>query len=163
MKIMLTIFIPVFLLLTLFLSCTTDGTEQPPAVNGTLDLRNRDLASESPVKLYGEWLFSWKEFVPPDEAMPSGNTSIAVIPSYWSSLELNGKSLPSLGWATYRLKILLPKTDRPLALNYKYIFTAYRLFINGIEVDSAGIPGTDKSSARPGFKHAKDPRSARWH
>ena len=100
----------------------------PVAVNGVLDLRQQTFPDKIP--LNGQWLFYWHRFVSPKDTV-KGNGIIVNFPFKWNGYVLNGKELPSFGYATFRLTVLLPKTHYTLRLSMPDTYCAYRLYING--------------------------------
>ncbi|RYF10204.1 MAG: ATPase, partial [Flavobacteriales bacterium] len=51
-------------------------------------------------------------------------------PGVWNDLTLKGKNLPSFGYATYLVTVLLPENPEPLRLEMPDVYSAYILFIN---------------------------------
>ncbi len=147
---------PLILISILFLlpasSAFSSTGERPEASGGILDLRDWDFSTGGIIKLFGEWEFCWNDYIAPGEPMPPENTSLITLPSYWKNHNHLGSVLPKHGRATFRLKILLPETDTPLALNYKYVFTAYNLYIDNSLAEYSGVPGTDAETSKPYFK-----------
>jgi len=146
-------------------SCVRDGetTRIPKAVDGVLDLRRWDFAS-GPIDLAGEWEFYWKALYESTE--PGLGTTIQPdglfeVPASWSGHTLpDGRRLDPFGYATLRLRVLLPESPsphpcEPLQIYLKYASTAYALQV----FDGAGNPlaapiqggvvGTDPASHRP--------------
>lgn len=136
----------------------TDSQSSPPkAENGVLDLRNWDLNSDGPIDLTGEWEFYWQEFL--DSSGSAGidkreSVKIVPLPNLWNDLEMDGRNYPAVGYATYRLKVLLGEADQALALKMKDINTAYTLYINGQKSGEAGKTAKSAENAIPGVKPA---------
>lgn len=118
----------------------------PDAVNGVLDLRRTVLSKNIP--LNGEWFFYWKQFVRPGEENKSTG-HIINFPSRWDNYPMNGKTLPSFGYASYTLQILLPKTDRSIRLAVPEMYTSYRLYVNGRLGAENGTIGYKKEDSVP--------------
>ena len=134
-------------------SCSTafasgePGSRVPLAQNGVLDLRSWDLMDQ-PVNLTGTWAFYWHQLVFP------GDTTTRVpdyvpFPRLWSKLTLHGESLPSIGYATYSLTVLLPPRRGSLALDVPDCYASFRLFVNGRLFCSSGKPDTSAEKAVP--------------
>ncbi len=90
------------------------GINDPVAVNGVLDLRHLN-DSEFLYKLQGSWEFYWKKMLLPKDF--SGNTHIKPdyfgdVPSYWTDYPSDSVKTTPMGYATYRLRILLPAEFR---------------------------------------------------
>ncbi|TDO24316.1 ATP-binding protein [Pedobacter duraquae] len=112
---------------------------------GIMDLRGHSFSSDIP--LNGTWLFSWHQLLNPKLQYIGG---IPVnFPAKWTDLKLNGKKLPSFGYATYRLKVLLPKSKQALRIAMPEVYTAYELFINGNQVASNGVVTTSEKGFVP--------------
>lgn len=109
----------------LLLSFTAHG--RPFAKDGVLDLRQTSL--DGNIELNGEWLFYWQQFVNPAVASTKG---IPIqFPFVWNGYSLNGQKLPSFGYASYALTILMPKHTVPLKMSVPDVYCAYRLYLNG--------------------------------
>ena len=114
MKLNLKIVIMLFFLISPLLS----------AEQGTIDLRAIDLSSEV-VELEGDWEFYWAQLIDPGENPPHVSEYMSV-PDQWNS---SGK-YTTMGYATYRTKILLPQIGTPLALFIPFTYNRYKLFVN---------------------------------
>lgn len=111
------ILVILFFCISLF-SCKISDRDKakPLAVKGVLDLRGRDLQSEGPINLSGEWEFYWLELINPDDFLQNIHppmTSWFNLPGRWDNHVLDGSRLGGAGYATYRLRILLG-SDTPL-------------------------------------------------
>jgi PAS domain S-box-containing protein len=73
------------------------------------------------------------------------------VPGYWNRYEIEGKKLPGKGYATYRLKILLPERCPRLAMKYLSMGTAFTVYLNGKGLSSAGVPGKDVKTTIPRY------------
>ncbi|RZM25030.1 MAG: response regulator [Pedobacter sp.] len=112
---------------------------------GIIDLRQHSFASDIP--LNGIWFFHWHQLLNP-KLPPKGGIPVS-FPKKWTDIELNGKSLPSFGYGTYTVKVLLPKSSPPLRMAMPEVYTAYRLYINGEEVASTGVVTTSPKGFVP--------------
>ncbi|MBN2006918.1 MAG: response regulator [Anaerolineae bacterium] len=129
----------------------------PVAADGVLDLRQWDFARDGVITLDGEWEIYWNQFLDGSDAPRSPDDYFSV-PASWSHvLRPDGTAGPT-GYATLRLRILLPHPEASAALLQFYVedaLTAYRLQI----FDAAGQPlaepllggqvGTDSTSSVP--------------
>ncbi|RZA01775.1 MAG: response regulator [Sphingobacteriaceae bacterium] len=121
--------------LLLFYCLPIQATDHAPlAANGVLDLRQHDFKQK--VNLDGQWFFYWKQLLNPGDRSNQG-VPIA-FPSLWSGYELNGEKLPSYGYATYKLTVLLPKSKQNLRMSMPDVYSSYRLFLNGKVVAQNG-------------------------
>ena len=152
-----------FLILALFAvilaaisACKSNLTDQPAAEadNGMLDLSTRQFIRNGPVELSGKWEFYWNAHLMPENfaGQNSANMSGFIeVPGTWNDFEVNGKKIGAEGYATYRLRIRLDKGRQRLALKFLDMAAAYRVFINGKHLISAGRPGKTFESTKPQF------------
>lgn len=125
----------------------------PAAESGILDLSSYDFSARGPVKLDGMWEFYWSQLLQPNDF----KNKITAIPAYvhvpdtWDRHIINGKHLPGIGHATFRLKVLFPKGTPSFGIKLQEVSTAYRLFINGVLVASNGTVGADRMTSTPQF------------
>ena len=144
-------------------SCSADKQIKPPdAVNGILDLRewNFDSKKDSIVSLVGLWEFYWNTFIESPEEQrnffldkDAANIHYIPIPSEWQDYKINNASLPSKGYAMYRLRVLMPKTDIPLSFAMTDICMSYRLYVNGVLHHTNGKVGTSEEDSIPFQRH----------
>lgn len=119
----------------------------PSAVNGILDISHVDLSSDI-VILEGQWEFYWMELLSPD-LIPQTSGNYVSIPSAWDDIELEGSRLTGDGYATYRLRIFLPKHRPQLGLRIPDVYSSYRFYINHQLISQNGVPATKKEEAVP--------------
>lgn len=128
-------------------SCLVYGNPSPVAQKGWLDLRDRDLFTE-PVNLHGEWAFYWNQLLAPDSIRTPAPAYVPY-PVLWKELRVNGQPLPSIGYATYTLTILLPHHRPRIGLEVPDAYCSYRLYINGLTQAQNGEPATTAEKATP--------------
>jgi signal transduction histidine kinase/CheY-like chemotaxis protein len=122
--------------------------QQPVAAGkGIIDLRETDLRRD-PVSLSGDWAFNWHQLVSPNDSTTSPQAFVH-FPALWEKTTVNGLLLPSTGYASYRVTVLLPKHTNKLALEVPDTYTSYRLFVNGREFSAAGNPDSVQKNAVP--------------
>lgn len=117
-----------------------------PVQKGILDLRGEDLAAGN-IPLTGEWAFYWNQLLSPGEK-PLKDDYVQ-FPTLWNHIMVNGKMLPSTGYATYKVTILLPRSRQPAGLRVPDIYSSYRLYVNDSMVVENGKPAIRKEDARP--------------
>jgi signal transduction histidine kinase/CheY-like chemotaxis protein len=129
--------------------CLAKDEPAPVAVahQGILDLRNTDLFNKQ-VDLHGEWRFFWKQLLQPGDSI-TGTPVYIPYPSLWKSVKINDQTLPTVGYASYFLTILLPKERPALALKVPDAFCAYRLYVNGSLFSQNGTPAATKEASIP--------------
>lgn len=121
-----------------------EASGTPSALKGVLDLRTWDFSAREPLALTGEFEFHWKRL---------GESSVeppvyTPLPGMWNSTD---PSLPAEGWATYRLRILLPRDKRVFALKVPEIVSTNEVRINGRVVSRAGTVGTTPETSLPQY------------
>ena len=151
------------LLLCFFLIGACSERKAPPkAVKGVLDLRDwdfgssQDSGSDGIVKLDGEWEFYWKELPTAGEGgvlqLPEGKKDFIQVPNNWNGYQVkdientNIKITDGNGYASYRLKVLLPDQN-PISLRVPSMGTAYKLFIdNNFRLEGGTVGSTEQES-----------------
>ncbi|MBU2549128.1 MAG: 7TM-DISM domain-containing protein, partial [Proteobacteria bacterium] len=129
----------------------------PRAQKGVLNLAGWDFRTNGPVALNGEWEFYWSQQL--DAAAPSSSrkeappsSGLITVPGVWNGFLADGRPIPGLGFATYRLKVLLDRPYSHLALKCLDAATSFRLFVNGQRLASSGLPGKTPADTRPGYE-----------
>ena len=116
--------------------------------NGQIDLTGWKISSDASLELKGEWGFFWEDLLQTSKPAPD----FVTVPGVWTAKSKNGKNYPSFGYATYTLKVLLPKDASNLALHIKQPMTAVKVFANGKELGEIGKVGKTKKSYTPAAK-----------
>jgi len=122
------------------------------AKNGVIDLTFCDIENDGVVKLDGEWEFYWEKLLTPDDFNKDIKplyTGYVLVPKPWSNFKINNRKIPFFGYGTYRLKILLNKTNSTLALRITNIFSSYKLWIDNKLYIKSGIPGKTRNATKP--------------
>jgi len=109
----------------------------PDAKNGILDLRKTPITEI--ISLDGEWKFYWNQLIDSgSNQVQNQKYEIVNFPFRWENYVLDGKKLPSFGYASYTLTVILPKSIEPLRIIVPEMYSAYSLFINGKKVAKNG-------------------------
>ena len=119
------------------------------AEKGVIDLSSVDLIN-SYHELSGEWEFYWEELAHPSQ-IDQLEEDYFTFPSLWNNSQTaKGTEIESSGYATYRLKVVLPPSNKlpDLALSVSEMYTSYRLFYNGFEISKNGEVGLTKDEIR---------------
>ncbi|MBN1575852.1 MAG: response regulator [Chitinispirillaceae bacterium] len=128
------------------------GKDRPYAFDGMLDLAQFSIEKKWTFDLDGEWDFYWKKLLKPhdflDERKPT-KTGCFRVPGFWNGVVSGDSVLGGNGYATFRLRIMLPSNHDTVSLRIIEQNTAYRLWINGREVLSNGLAGTNRNASRP--------------
>ncbi len=122
----------------------------PVAIGGVLDLRRQDFSAQ--VALSGQWNFYWHQLVKPGETPKTKPTPVN-FPFRWDGYLLSGQKLPSFGYATYTLTVLLPKNAPALSIGMQEVYTSYNLFVNGQKVASNGVVDTSATGFVPFWQY----------
>jgi sensor histidine kinase YesM len=152
-----------------FLFCSGEKLDKKPvARKGILDLRNwnfnpseRLLNSDSGIiELDGEWEFYWNELIEDKIEQNKFFTNYnkdtihyAHIPSEWQNYTIDNQKLPSMGYAMYRLKILLSKTEIPFSFAMADVCMSYSIYVNGELHQTNGKVGKSDSDSIPFQRH----------
>ena len=130
-------------------TCFAGGGPDPDPVaqKGLLDLRKVNL-NDKPLTLNGEWGFFWDQLLSPD-SLPSVVPDYVPFPVLWKDLHLNGQPLTSRGYATYTLTILLPHKRPRIGMEIPDVYSAYKLYVNGVVQSQNGQPGRTAEEATP--------------
>ncbi len=137
------------------------------AQGGVLDLRENktsgqpawDFEQHGTLELNGEWEIYWNRLLDPTDftqkALPKPSALVKV-PARWNGMQLDGVTAAGNGFATYRLKLILPGKSyvqsELLALRCRYQQSAYRIFWNGISIAGNGVVATHRESYRPEYR-----------
>ena len=147
------------LLLLLLNHCSPNlGFSTAPKVeNGILNLTFWDFEKNGIIPLEGNWEIYWKKLYNPNEIEstqsenPSGYFSF---PGFWNDRMFQNEIATGDGYATFRLKILLPDNHlkkQKLAIRMKEQATAYELYLDNELLARKGIVDTNKKKATPGY------------
>ncbi|MGN7762309.1 ATP-binding protein [Paenibacillus sp. 22594] len=149
-SLLLVLILPLFSVFQL----VTHSQNKPVLRHGVMDLRDWNFEEDGVVKLNGEWEFYRNtllgpgDFLPERAAQPVVSTMINV-PDKWNlSISESGKSTAK-GYATYRMQAWIKPGEAVVyGLRTSNIRTASRVFLNGHEIGSSGIPSDSVSSGR---------------
>ncbi|MCI3924664.1 ATP-binding protein [Paenibacillus sp. TRM 82003] len=125
----------------------------PTAEDGVLDLREWSLETNGSVRLVGEWAFHPSVLLDPAEPpSASGQRPMLLqVPGPWNEA-LSPAGDRTLGYGTYRLRVLLSEADRErmvLAIRSGNIRSSHELFVSGMRIGGSGTPGTERASTSP--------------
>ena len=128
---------------------------EPSAVKGVIDLR-KTANDNFTVKLSGEWEFYWKKLLKPDDFRSGNNIKpdlYGTVPSYWTSYSVKSVKTTSMGFATYRLIMLLPPGYRnSLGFNMPVFDSSYEIYVDGKFMGGNGTPGKTEAETAPGYE-----------
>ena len=133
-----------------FAACSEITLTEIPQINsGELDLNDFSLTEAGEIKLDGQWEFYWNKLLTSSDFNGSDNPEkeFITIPGGWHYL----KDYSSWGYGTLRLKIYGLEPGESYSLYIPEMLTSFRFFLNGREVYSNGIVGTDRESVKAQF------------
>jgi signal transduction histidine kinase len=139
-------------ILFLWNSWESPAAVPPSAVKGVLDLHQWHWESDGTVPLHGEWEFYWNQLyssadLKEKKVIPQHHR----VPGVWNSHVPGNWFDKGKGYGTYRLKIVLPRNTKPLALKYMTAATAMEVYVNGRKISSQGSVGTSAQTMRPAY------------
>ncbi|MFC4599838.1 hypothetical protein [Cohnella hongkongensis] len=110
---------------------------------GVMDYSGCSFDGHSVYKLDGEWEFFRNAMLPPDrmDASRLSDAEYIEVPSSWSrTWTLHPEE--RLGYATYRLRLILPEKQRSYGLQLTRILSSSQLYVDGELLGGSGQPGT---------------------
>ena len=117
---------------------------QPRAIRGVLDLSGYNFNISGSVPLNGEWQFYWEQLGDPSEPLRK-MPKLVSFPHMWNE----DPELNAFGYATYKLKILVPRDYPQLALTIPDMYSSYSLYFGDELVSKNGVVGTSKENYVP--------------
>ena len=133
-------------------SCTIYNSQSiiPELKNGTINLLKYDFSRDPIVSLNGSWKFYWNQIGHLSEA----NESLVYVPSSWNKYKIKNIELPSEGFATYKINILMNEYNKkiPYGIRIRDIGTAYKVYWNGSMILENGRLGKDSNTHIPDSK-----------
>ncbi|MFZ1527873.1 MAG: response regulator [Ferruginibacter sp.] len=140
---------PLKLLFLLLLLCSKILHAQEPAKKGWLTV-TENFSPKDHMLLNGEWEFYWQQLLDSSHKFPARPDAYSTLPQLWEDISINGKQLPPQGYASYRLKLILPKKlQNQAALIVPDFYTSYKLLVNGKQEAAEGLVGTSKETSEP--------------
>lgn len=115
---------------------------------GVLDLKDWNPDSGS-IDMTGEWAFYWKQLIRPGEFNSTNSFNYVEFPHLWGDFAEETNDFSSSGYATYRLEVILPKTEEILAFQLHDFYSAYEFYLNGELIASNGRVGPSKEESTP--------------
>ncbi len=128
-------------LMTLAVAAHAQDGAAPP---GYADYRTFDFNTAPSSRVNVPWEFYWHSLLTPNTIRQAGAPAYTQGGDGWNQ---HGDSDP-LGYGTYHLRLLLPPTYQGMSLFFPAINSASIIWIDGTQVASSGIVGTDAESTR---------------
>ncbi|WP_343186693.1 diguanylate cyclase [Anoxynatronum sibiricum] len=120
---------------------------------GVFDLRQWNPEMNPLLSMNGDWEIFTDQLLTPEELpafQPSHEPPTIPIPAEI----MPGKPLSELdanGYATLRVRVLFPENEGIYGLKFAYFASAYRVWVNGKELVSAGTPVTNPAECKPRY------------
>ena len=112
------------------------------AKNGHADLSAFNIHSDGPLILSGTWEFYWNQLLTPDDLKENRIAAHIYVPGSWH----RQGNYPVLGFATYRLKIILPEKQNGLALYIPIVNSSAKTWVNGMLAGETGKVDSSKQN-----------------
>lgn len=144
-------FFQILLIFSIFFifSCKSEIENKPKVENGEIDLSNWEFTKKGSLKLNGEWEFYWNKLLEPSDFINSNQQKEYIhVPNLWTKFKYENKPVGSYGYATYRIKIILPEKDKIYSLKIGRIETAYKIWIDDLLINEVGKVGNSRQNMR---------------
>lgn len=123
--------------------------------NGILDLRYKGIPDKVS-DLNGDWEFYWGKHLLPADFKKNKDIKPDIygkVPSYWTEYSNDIPDIGPTGFATYRLRIIIPKSDhQELSFIVPVFDSSYRIYFNGKYVNANGVPGNTAETTLAAYK-----------
>ena len=128
---------------------------EPRAVKGVIDLSQIQDRDHFILKLNGEWEFYWNRMLRPND-FKTGRiqpTYYGNVPSYWTDYPSESVKTKKEGYATYRLKVILPPGFRKaLGFDLPVFDSSYDMYIGDRLYADNGMPGKSEKETTPEYR-----------
>ncbi|MDC7240897.1 MAG: hypothetical protein PQJ50_11100 [Spirochaetales bacterium] len=116
-----------------------------------MDLRGRSM--NNPIPLKGEWEFYWMELLTPSDFRQNINEPVDYysVPGIWNGEAVSDGPRPAEGYGTFRITVLVDDPALIYAVKLREVLTAYRLWVNGRELLTAGAVGKNSETTTPRY------------
>jgi hypothetical protein len=137
-----------FIILSIFFLYAFTNEGQAYAVKGVMDLRLETFQSSIPLE--GQWEVYWNQLKSPSDLFESDH--YVEFPHLWKGQVIGQDTMVAQGYATYRLKIILPNTPADYELYIDDMYCAYALYVDDELVAKNGIVNVDRSGSEPEWR-----------
>jgi signal transduction histidine kinase len=120
-----------------------------------IDLRQISESEQFIISLNGEWEFYWNKMLRPNDFAGKyiNPDYYGMVPSYWTDYPKGKVRTERFGFATYRLRVLLPPGYRKsMAFNVPVFDSSYDIYINNRYFGGNGVPGISENESKPGYR-----------
>ncbi len=137
------------------LSLQTPG-RTPEAKRGVMDLRKIENKEKFVLQLNGEWEFYWEQMLHPhdfEEPAKYKPDCFGKVPSYWTDYSPDQVKTTGMGYATYKLLVLLPAGFREaIAFDMPVFDSSYDIYVGGKYLGGNGTPGRTSEETKPWYE-----------
>lgn len=127
---------------------------QAQSAQGRFDVSQHNF-SDGAVALSGPWEFYWNKLLTPSDFNSDQQPEWFHVPGSWH----RQSDHPSLGYGTYRVRILLPEEHPGLVLYFPIINSAAKIWLNGELVVETGTVSSDREVYQPKLSSSMVPIS----
>lgn len=138
----------IIIVLLILTGCSDQRTYKLKAEMGIMDLTQVQFDYDV-IRLDGQWELYWNQLLTPDELKTGTLNGYIQVPSSWNKY-IGNKDQSGYGYATYRLTFMTEENIR-LAIKIPRIFTAYKLWVNGERIATAGKVGKLRDTMTPQY------------
>jgi len=138
------------MILPIFITSCKKNDFEVSLEDSVIDLSNWDFDSDGHARLDGKWDFYFSQLLGPEDfrSQKIHDATLQHVPGDWSGYIIEtGMKAPADGFATYKLRLVMPEKDRIMALRIDSIGTAYNLWIDGKLLSSSGIVSETKKDS----------------
>jgi AraC-like DNA-binding protein len=151
-------FVASILMTVLFIAQMVPANRSFGARNGVIEAAGAS-STHAVLRLRGEWELYWGRLLRPADFLsgsPPAPDAAVWLPSTWTKTRIDGRPLPSVGDATFRLEVRHPWAGRALGIKLTRINSAFELYADSSLIASGGT----LSDAPGGFSGAFAPQTA---
>ncbi|TGN14280.1 adenylate/guanylate cyclase domain-containing protein [Leptospira ilyithenensis] len=134
----------------LFLQCNIKN-QVDIVKNGVADLRSFPFEEGGIASLEGDWEFYPKEILSHDN-LQTTSKGYFKIPGLWNNSPVSSSLSDGVGFATYKLEVILPPEEARYVVYVPEQRTAYRLYLTEKVGVRSGIPGSLALSSYPSLQ-----------
>ncbi|WP_020526470.1 sensor histidine kinase [Flexithrix dorotheae] len=121
----------------------------PKTQDTELDLRDYDLDNKT-IDLNENWQYHVGKLLGIHE-LDTAHWELTNLPKNWTTMTWKGHPVPLKGLVTYRKKIVMPTSARPVAMKLYESLSAHQIFVNGKLIATSGKVGWSKADEIPDY------------
>lgn len=143
----------VFFILSLLTGCNR-AVHVFNVKDGRIDLSTWNIEEKRIVSLNGEWEFYWNKLLTPDDFKKNNTLKphYVPVPAIWNTIKIDNRPLSYKGYATYRLKMILPEINKVYAIRTNTLISAYKMWVNGELINEVGVVSSQLSRVKANWK-----------